>query len=658
MAGRKQETCKKKAIKKIIKPVRKLADFIMPMLAKETAAAFDDKDWIFEIKWDGYRAIADLSKKEIALYSRNGNSFLNEYPVLVSALKKIDHKAIFDGEIVVLNEEGYPDFQKIQHYDTDSRFPLQYYVFDLLQLNGHSLEQQPLMERKKLLKQLIGKDPVIKFSDHVVGEGISFFDIASRKNLEGVVAKKADSHYYPGRRTNEWLKIKNHASAEVAIAGYTKPTGSRKYFGSLVLAIKDGKIWKHVGHAGTGFTDKTLAGIYKMLQPLIQAESPFNEKIIENAPVTWVEPVLIAEVKFTEWTNDDKLRHPVFVRLREDKSIKEIVMKNIKPVKKPAGKSVDARQGENKNDSEIKIGKSTVKITNRSKLYWPAEGISKGMLIDYYQSIAPYILPFLKDRPQSLKRNPNGIIDGGFYHKDAGEEAPSFVKTFKVHSDATNKDIDYIICNDKATLAYLNNLGCIELNPWHSTSKKPDNPDYLIIDIDPSEKNTFDQVIEVANRFKKVFDNCGAKSFCKTSGASGLHIYVAMGKKYDYEAVKNFSQLLCMIVNHQLPAFTTMQRNLKRRGTKKIYLDYLQNRRSQTISSVYSVRPVKGAWVSMPLQWKDVKKGLKPGDFTIQNALAIIKKKPSLFKGILGPATNIVSCLKKLQNCYGEYFPR
>ena len=270
--------------------------------------------------------------------------------------------------------------------------------------------------------------------------------------------KKTDSHYYPGQRTNEWLKIKHHKSADVIIAGYTKPTGSRKYFGSLVLAIKEKNGLKHVGHAGTGYSDKMLKEIYEQLQPLLQTSSPFKESVEVNGGVTWVKPILICEVKFAEWTNDKKLRHPVFVRLREDKSIKEITMKNVKPIKEPIQNSKVKSKNEKESDADIKIGKTTVKITNRSKLYWPGESITKGMLIDYYQSIADYILPFLKDRPQSLKRNPNGIKDNGFFHKDAGEEAPSFVKTFKVHSESTNKEIDYIICNDKATLAYLNNF--------------------------------------------------------------------------------------------------------------------------------------------------------------------------------------------------------
>lgn len=311
-----------------------------------------------------------------------------------------------------------------------------------------------------------------------------------------------------------------------------------------------------------------------------------------------------------------------------------------KPVAKKAKKQADI--------FVIKTGKTEVEITHPDKLYFPEDGVTKKMVAEYYQSVADYILPFLKDRPQSLKRNPGGINGPFFYHKDAGENAPGFIKSFPVYSESSDKIIDYIICNDRATLAYLNTLGCIELNPWHSTTKKPDYPDYLIIDLDPSDKNNFDQVIDAANAFKKILDDCGAVCFCKTSGSTGLHIYVPLKKKYEYETVKDFAEILCHHVNEMLPDSTTLTRNLKKRGDTKIYLDYLQNRKSQTIASVYSLRPKKGATVSMPLEWKEVKKGLDPKQFTIFNALKRIEKKPDLFKDVLGPGISIEKCLKAL----------
>jgi bifunctional non-homologous end joining protein LigD len=305
-----------------------------------------------------------------------------------------------------------------------------------------------------------------------------------------------------------------------------------------------------------------------------------------------------------------------------------------------------AKKGEE--PQELSFGKIKVKITHPDKIFWPDEGITKRMVIDYYQQMAGYILPYLKDRPQSLKRNPNGILDKGFFHKDAGDEAPAWVKSIELFSESANKEIDYIICNDKPTLAYLNNLGCIELNPWNSTTKALDKPDYMIIDIDPSQKNTFDQVIETANIFKELLDKAGAASFCKTSGATGLHIFVPMGKKYLYEAVQDFANFLCEQVNKQLPKFTSMQRNLAKRGDKNIYLDYLQNRRGQTIASVYSLRPHPGATVSAPLNWKEVKAGLNPAEFTIYSMPERVKKMGDIFTGVFEKATDIKKCMEKL----------
>ena len=454
--------------------------------------------------------------------------------------------------------------------------------------------------------------------------------------MEGIIAKKISSQYHPGARTNEWLKIKQHKTEDVIITGYTKPTGSRKYFGALVLAVDTAKGLKYIGHTGSGFTEKLLKELYEQFKPFIIYKSPFTEVVKTNAPVTWIRPTFICEVKFTEWTSDGKMRHPIFLRMRDDKSISDMIK-----TKKLATSKQEV-------EKEITDGKNAVKITNHDKIFWPDEGITKGMLVDYYQSMSEYILPYLKDRPESLKRNPNGIADKGFFHKDAGEAAPGWVKSFKIYSESADKKIDYIICNNKATLAYLNNLGCIEINPWNSTIKSLDKPDYMIIDIDPSEKNTFEQVIETANAFKKLLDKAGADAYCKTSGATGLHIFVPMGKKYLYEHVKGFAEFLCTMVNEMLPQFTSMDRNLAKRGTSKIYLDYLQNRRGQTIAAAYSVRPFRGATVSTPLQWKEVKRGLNPADFNIKNTLKRVQKLGDLFVNILGKGIDMQGCLKKL----------
>jgi len=289
-----------------------------------------------------------------------------------------------------------------------------------------------------------------------------------------------------------------------------------------------------------------------------------------------------------------------------------------------------------------------LKLTNQNKIYWPEEKITKGQVLKFYDSISKYLLPHLKDRPQSLKRNPNGITDKGFYHKDAGDAAPNWVKHIELYSDSAKKDINYIVCNNKATLLYLNNLGCIEINPWNSRVKSLDHPDYLVMDIDPSDNNSFEEVIDTALVIKEILDSAQALAFCKTSGATGLHIYVPMGATYDYDQVRSFAEIIAHLTQEQLPGTTTIERSLSKRNNR-IYIDYLQNRRGQTLSSVYSLRPVPGATVSTPLLWKEVKSGLHPSQFTLYNVPGRLDKLGDLFAGVRKEKINLRRALKNLK---------
>jgi len=301
-----------------------------------------------------------------------------------------------------------------------------------------------------------------------------------------------------------------------------------------------------------------------------------------------------------------------------------------------------------KEKAEIRIGKHVVTITNRKKIYWPADGFTKGDLINHYDKMADYILPHLKGRCLSLKRNPNGINDKGFYHKDAGENTPSYVEVFKVKSESSNKIIDYIVCNNKATLLYVANLGCIEINPWNSTTKKQGYPTWMAIDIDPSDKNKFTEVVDTALAVKMVLDKAGVSSYCKTSGASGLHVYIPLKNKYEYVTVRDFAHVIASLVQEQLPEVTTLERSLSKRGPR-IYIDYLQNSAGQTLASVYSVRPVPGASVSTPLEWKEVNHQLSPKQFTIENIFQRMKKKGDLFLPVLNESNSIDKALKALK---------
>ena len=295
------------------------------------------------------------------------------------------------------------------------------------------------------------------------------------------------------------------------------------------------------------------------------------------------------------------------------------------------------------------MAKNQLELTNLQKLYWPDEKITKGDLINYYEIVAPLILPYLKDRPLSLKRNPNGILDKGFYHKDAGNIAPAWMKTANIHSESTGKTVHYLVCNNVKSLLFIANLGCIEMNPWNSTTQKLDAPDYLVMDLDPSDKNTFDEVIDAALVIKEILDKAGITGFCKTSGSTGLHIYIPCKKKYGYDEVREFAKLIATLAQEQLPQTTTMERSLAKRKKNHIYIDYLQNSRGQTLASAYSARPKPGATVSAPLEWKEVKKGLQLSDFTIKTIHKRIRKKGDLFEGVLGKGIDISKALKNLK---------
>lgn len=626
------------------------------MLATLTDKAFTDKNWVFEIKWDGYRAIAEVNDHP-RLYSRNGLSFAEKFNVIFNALAQQEHEMIIDGEIVAYNKKGEPDFQTLQHYGETPEAPLVYHVFDLLSLHGNSTKSLTLLERKELLKEALIENEFIKYCDHVEQDGEDFFAAAAQNNLEGIIAKQINSTYVEGRRSADWLKIKHHNIEEVVIGGYTEPRGSRKKFGALILGRYKNNELIYAGHTGTGFDESSLKDVYKKLQPLVTSQCPFRITPKTNMPATWVQPKLVCNIKFTELTKDHIFRHPVFMGLRIDKPATEVTIpQNEKSMKKETTTSKSKQtststSSNNKKEDErlLKIGRQELKLTNQQKVYWPEQGYTKGDLIAYYENMSKYILPYLKDRPESLNRFPNGIDGDSFYQKDAGDSAPDWVTSVEMFSESNQKNIDYIICNDKATLLYLANLGCIEMNPWNSTVKKPDHPTYIIMDIDPSENNTFDQVIDAALATKTILDKCGAVGYCKTSGSSGLHIYIPLGNKYHYDQAKDFANLLALHVVDLLPDTTTLERNLKKRGKNKIYIDYLQNRRGQTIASAYSLRPKPGATASAPLEWKEVKKGLHPSQFDIISLPKRVTKKGDLFKPVLGKGIDLMKCLKKME---------
>ena len=653
------------------------------MLSTLIDKPFSNENWLYEIKWDGYRALAYMDKHHFELLSRNNLSFAEKYDPVTESLKALKMNAVLDGEIVAVDEKGLANFQLLQNWQTTRQGSLRYYVFDIIWLDGYNLSALPLIERKRIIQALIpADDPVVKYSDHVLRDGEQFFKIALKGGLEGIMAKKIASKYEAGNRGDTWLKIKVSQRQEVIIAGYTEPRRSRKFFGSLLLGVYKDDELIYVGHTGSGFNAKSLSQIHKKLQPLITKEPPFKNPPKTNMPATWVKPKLVCEIKFTEWTKDLQARHPIFMGLREDKNPKDITIENSKKMagiiknkssKKGATKKATAApakkklnsetiKGESKKikpvsvfdvangvDQQMTINKKQLKFTNLNKLYWKKEGITKGDMLNYYAQIAPYILPYMKDRPQSLHRHPDGINGMSFFQKDIRGKVADWIPRHESFSESNNETIEYMVCNDEATLLYMANLGCIEMHPWHSRTQKPDNPDYCLIDLDPDKSNTYEQVMESAHLVKQLLDDVGADCYPKTSGSTGLHIYIPLGAKYSYDQSKQLAELIVTIVNGELPNTTSVLRNPeKRKG--KIYLDFLQNRESQTVAAPYSLRPKPNAPVSTPLDWSEVKKGLTSSTYTMHTIFDRLKKTGDIFYPVLGKGINLQSVLKKIES--------
>lgn len=650
----------KKSVKKKAEPKNIKAEFIKPMLANTTEKPFDDEDWIFENKYDGYRTIAVVNTDKVELFSRNKISFDVNFKPIADELKKIDHTVVLDGEVVVENKLGRADFQMLQNYLKTGIGNLKYYVFDLLHLDGNTVTELSLLDRKELLKILFNKYDFsnIFYSEHTIGDGIEQFEKARKNNSEGIIAKKADSSYTVAGRSNNWLKIKLSNEEEAIIIGITEPKNSRKYFGALLLGQYKDKKLHYIGKCGTGFTEAVLKELYTKLKPLFVDESPLSEKVPLRDTIQWVKPKVVCQVKYSEWTEDNNLRHPVYLGLRIDKKANEVVFngnsnenikKNTKTTNHNQEKMEDLKEHKTENDYDLKVGKTTLHLTNQDKIYFPKDGITKGDIVQYYNEVAPLILPYLKDRPESMNRFPNGIDSPSFYQKDIDvDKTPKWLKTKKIFSESNDADVNYLICNDKETLLYMANLGCIEINPWNSTIKNISNPDWLVIDLDPAKEDDFKTVVETALVVKEVMNELETECLCKTSGASGLHIYIPLGAQYDYDSIKILAELIAKEVQTRLPKTTSIERSIKKRENK-LYIDFLQNRRGQTLAAPYSVRPKPGATVSTPLEWNEVNEKLHPSQFTIKNVLQRLEKKGDLWKPVLSKGANIKKIIKKLE---------
>jgi bifunctional non-homologous end joining protein LigD len=609
-----------------------------PQLATLADEPFDNEDWLFETKYDGYRALAQIQDGKVNLISRNGLSFNQRYKELAKTLESMPHDVIFDGEIVVEDETGKSKFQWLQNYEENpKRGKLTFYVFDILYFEGFDLRQLELIQRKKILKATLPKLKNVVYSDHIVGNGIKAFHAIEKKGGEGIIAKKGNSKYHEDKRTKDWLKIKTEMQQEMVIGGFTDPQGSRKGIGALLCGFyKDGDL-HYSGKVGSGYTQAILDDLSKKLSKLERKTSPFV-KPPKMSGIHWVEPKLLAQIKFSEWTETNSMRHPVYLGLREDKSAKKVV------AEKPTVKT--ETMDEPVSSTKKSTAKSRVEFSNLDKIFWPKEKITKGDVIQYYDSIAEYILPYLKDRPESLRRTPDGVKSAGFFQKNVAGLVPKWIKTKKIKSESAEEAVEWLLCQDKDTLLYLANIGCIEMNPWSSRVGSLNHPDYIIFDLDPN-KADMKKLVETALKVKEILDKLKIKGYVKTSGGKGIHVFIPVLPKYTYEQTRDFSLLISQMVNSELPDITSLERMpAKRIG--KVYLDFLQNGKGKTMASIYSIRPREGAGVSTPLEWDEINDKLDLQKFNIRTVPARLKEKGDLWKDFFNDSLDLKKALANL----------
>ena len=610
-------------------------------------------NWLFEVKWDGIRAISFIDREEVRLQSRSGLRCERQYPELAVIPHQIAaQQAIFDGEIAVLDDKGVSRFHLIQPRIANSdpntvahlarSTPVVYFVFDILYLNGYDLRNVDLSERRKLLESVIDPSEVLRVSAAFAGAGEQMLDAAREHGLEGIIAKHAASCYEP-KRSREWLKIKIVSQQEFVIGGFTEPQGDREYFGALVLGAYEGKKLRWVGNVGTGFDRKTLADLYERLNPLITEKCPFVERPQPSRGMTWVRPEMACQVKYANWTTDNRLRAPVYLGLRNDVKTAEVKREEpepdqefLAPQEKEATREIDGR---------------ALKFTNLNKVFYPDEGYTKRDVLNYYDAIAHLILPHLKDRPLSLKRYPNGIKEEFFFQKNVREAFAPWLRTQMIESDHAHGAIKYVFAEDRASLLYLVNLGCIDHNPWMSRSSTLDNPDFILIDLDPQDC-PFDMIIDAALMVKRVLDKIGLTGYPKTTGGDGLHVYIPVEPVYTYDDTRTFAELIARLLFDGRAELFTTPRSVSKRTKNRVYFDYLQNGKSKTIAAPYVLRAYPGAPVATPLEWSEVTHGLHPKQFNITNARDRFTEKGDLFGGVLQRPQRLEEPLVKLEKLF------
>ena len=654
------------------------------MLAESAERAFSRAGWLFEPKLDGYRVLAARQSGDARLLTRNANDYTEAFPEITRAVAALPFdRVLLDGEVVALDDRGLPSFQRLQSRARLSRpidirhaaveLPVTYYAFDLLGFEDFDLRPLPLTARKSVLQRVLPPVGALRYLEHVEEDGEALYHEAERLGLEGVVGKKAAAPYKAGRSA-VWLKVRSRKTGDFVVVGFTSPKGSRGGFGALHLGeYVDGAL-TYTGRVGSGFTEKQLGEVSRKLLGQRRPDPPCGGPVPKEKGTTWVEPVMVVEVEYSERTDDGLLRQPVFLRFRDDKRPEECVREGGGERKRdqhvipsaardlgrrpgPSAPSSDAGEKVPRSARDDERGRNAVpaettalpfELTNVKKIFWPDDGYTKGDLLAYYRAISPWLLPYLRNRPVVMTRYPDGIGGKSFFQKDAPGFAPDWIRTERMWSEDTQREIDYFVCDDVASLLYVVNLGSIPLHIWSSRAPTLERPDWCVLDLDPKGA-PFEQVVEVALAARKLCERIELPLFVKTSGSSGLHLLVPLARQCTHEQSRSLGELLARCLVGLLPEIATITRQVSRRDGR-VYVDYLQNGSGKLLVAPFSVRPLPGAPVSMPLAWREVTKRLDIRKHTIKTAPERMKKlKGEPLVGVLEQAPDLAAALGRLQ---------
>jgi bifunctional non-homologous end joining protein LigD len=629
---------------------------IEPMLATLADRPFSDPNWLFEIKWDGVRALARIENGDLTLLARAGGDITKRYPELTSLPEALAaREAILDGEIVALDARGHSDFERLQermHVRAPSehlvtQIPVVYFVFDLLYCGGYDLRKSPLLERKQLLNRVLHASGRFRYSDHQLEKGKELFDLAEKNDLEGILAKRADSPYV-SERSPYWVKLKVTQTVDAVVGGWTEPRTPALSFGSLLLGLYESKKLRFIGHVGSGFDAKKQKEFSGRLKELAAPACPFESVPVTNEKPSWVSPELVARVKFSGWTDEHALRHPVFVALREDARpadcqweretapatpdpvvvrAPEIVGRVLNTKTQIEAELFKGRSG----TVTIELDGKRLRLNNLNKIYFPESGHTKRDLLAYYYRIADFIMPFLRDRALVLRRYPDGIKGQAFFQKDVREGLPDWFKTVPVDSEHRGEVIHYATANDRTSLLFLTGLGCIDHNPWSNRYDDIDHPDYFFFDLDPSDGTEFSIVVTIAQALHEMLEELRLAHFLKTSGATGIHIFIPVEPVYTYEQLRTFGEIIARTVTAEHPNLVTSERIVAKRPAGRVLIDVQQNAHGRPLAAAYSVRAFPQAPVSTPLLPRELRASLRPETLNIKTVFARLKDKGDLW---------------------------